>query len=263
MYRYKKVLVRLTADELDRDIIRYAAKVSKLAESEELCFFYSYQASEEASLIEDDEKDHRAQFDLIQGKVKKLFRGFKKTKVRLFFSEDQEVYDILKLAKAENFDLIITSKLPKDSSVAEKLARKATCSVMAIPPESDPAFKHVLVLMDFSHYAYNATEIGIAFASAQKLKKIQSLHVYGLPVGYHKTGMIQKQFQHMHEEWIKKEYDNLTHKLDLKNLKLQTTCKMNPLFTAAVKNYIKSHKIDLVVMGCRGKKCYLGVTFRK
>lgn len=93
---------------------------------------------------------------------------------------------------AGGFDLVVMGKHGRTGlqrfvlgSVAEKVVRHASCSVLTIPPDSEPtAFASILVPIDFSASSRDAMEsaAGLVERGGQG---ITLLHVIELPVNYH------------------------------------------------------------------------------
>jgi nucleotide-binding universal stress UspA family protein len=252
MYRYARLLVHLDLTESDGDVIRYAARITKLAQSERVEFRLTIPGKDDPSAMLVASSVGVAR-ELARKSIRKYYRGHPRTSVEVSVSEGVDIYEILNAALKQKPDLIIVAKTSAQPHLAEKLARKAPCSVMAITPGGNPAFKKLLVPVDFSKYATNALKVAVAFASAMKLKRIYCHHSFAIPGGYHKTGMTREQWIDDHMKWAEQEFQRFVSGIDARGLKTELLLDVAPTLAGAVVARQKKDGFDLVIMGCRGK----------
>src|SRR5690606_4308998 len=109
---------------------------------------------------------------------------------------------------------------------AQRLERRASCTLMIIPENSIPKVEKIVVPSDFSDYSKDALEEAILI-SERNNKRIEIIvqNVYTVPSGYHYTGKSYEVFaaiMHTHAE-IK--YKKFIRKIDTEGVQI------TPLYT--------------------------------
>jgi nucleotide-binding universal stress UspA family protein len=90
------------------------------------------------------------------------------------------------------FDLVVMGSHGRSAiarivlgSVAQNVVRHAPCSVLVVPPDSEPKpFNHVLCPIDFSESSQHAIDLAIDLAVGHARSGITLLHVIELPVRF-------------------------------------------------------------------------------
>jgi nucleotide-binding universal stress UspA family protein len=246
MQKYQKLMVKIYHDEQDKESIKYAAKITKLASSKEVIFnFHKVEYPSRDSDLSSNRNEEEILSD-IGSFVRKSYRGNPDTKVSYVLTSGNETLELLKIARKEDIDLIIVNKR-QDRALAEKLARKAPCSVLALTDNVNPSFKNVLVLTDFSEYSKNALDVGLAFSSGQKLKKIKLLHILSIPYGYIRAGFTEKDFIEMESKWAHEEMKHFSLSVNNRGIKIETAFEVNSQVIYGVNKFVEANNIDLVV----------------
>jgi nucleotide-binding universal stress UspA family protein len=267
MYRYNQLLVGLSLGSQDGSSIRYAAMISKLAQSKKITFLHvatSLDIPEELSaeypeLVRAGEKPAQEEMEAL---VNQYFDGHPDTKLHYEVTEGSPLIELLRRAKEEKIDLIIMRKRREPTasgSLFEKLARKAPCSVLFVPEGSRAWFTNILVPIDFSENAMDALEMAVAFALAAKTSEIHCLHVYRVPMGYYKTGKTYEEFGEIMREHAERNYRDFIAHVDFKGLSVKPIFRLEKKVYRGIEHAIKEHKIYLLIIGARGRKAGDGV----
>jgi nucleotide-binding universal stress UspA family protein len=260
MYRYKRLLVGLKLSDQDIATIRYAAMVSRMARSEKIYFIH---VAENLEIPE----DVRAEYPDLLERADELARNHIEEMVSKYFDGDrgtEKVYKVaegtplamlLEWARRNDIDLIVTGRKQandENSKLAAKLVRKAPCSVFIIPAGSEAKIGKILVPVDFSENSVDAMETAVAFASAGGAR-IECLHVYQVPTGYHKTGKTYEEFAAIMKSHAEKDCRNLISKLNLRGLDVVPIFELKNNPWKAIKATAQKEQADLLVMGSRGR----------
>ena len=278
MYRYKRLMVALSLGEQDEASIRYAAMVSNLARSEKIIFIHVASSSdisdelkaEYPDLIEpvDEFAKHR-----MEELIAKYFDGYSDAVLEYTVVEGSPLLEVLRRSKEDEIDLIIMCKRrePQESgSLPPKLARKAPCSVLFIPEETQPAITNILVPTDFSENSVDAMDVAVAFATAAGVSTIHCLNAYSVPIGFYKTGKTYEQFAEIMKGHAEKNYqeflqtevcrnETVCEITNLKEINVSPIFKLEKKPATVIEEVIKEHQIDLLIMGARGRKAAAGV----
>jgi len=268
MYRYKRLLVGISFAHQDGASLRYAALISRMANSEKTIFLHVASTldipedllEEYPDLFEPVDKYAKREMEVL---VKKYFDGHPDTQITYKLAEGSPLIEFLRLAKEAEIDLIVMRKRRRPTAsgtLFEKLARKAPCSVLFVPEGSKAWFRNILVPVDFSENSMDAMEAAVAIASAStEIGEIYCLHVYNVPIGYSKTGKSYQEFAEIMRGHAERNYREFIEKIDLKGVSVA------PLFRLAKKEYkgieqaAKEHQSSLIVIGARGRKAGAGI----
>ncbi|MCH6257565.1 universal stress protein [Puniceicoccaceae bacterium K14] len=258
MYRFEKLLVNLSLTEKDAPLIKFASVITKLACSESIHFIYSREPVEIPSnlqkqypwLIEPISSSAKTKADEI---ISKYYDGYPDCSVTVEILEKQPTVALLEHSLKSKIDLIISGESPDDRSVAVKLARKAPCSLLFVPPESSGNFSKVCLGLDMSSYSYYAIDIATAFSKANGVKEIDCINYYNIPTGYHKTNIpkeeIRKDLEIFSEEKLKKFLSDQ----NLRGVQANAVTKESHCPGIALRILADNEDYDLAVVGCRGK----------
>lgn len=262
MYRYKRLMVELKLDEQDAALIRYAALVSKMAKSAEICFIYvsdSFDIPDEIKKLYPEisaPKDEAAKVQM-QDHVAQYFNGWEETALTFETVEGQLPGTLISRAKDYDIDLVLVGNAfdaghPK-SSMAEKIARKAPCSVLIVPDKSPLRLSSVLVAIDFSDHGRNALDVGSAFAKAAGLDTMDLVKVCQVPGNYEKTGKTYAEFSGILVKNAKMKLRRYIPTVDLKGLKISPHYTVDQNVVHGIKQLADRKNAHLVVIGARGR----------
>lgn len=268
MYRFRRLLVGISFAHQDGASLRYAALISRMANSEKTIFLHVASTldipedllEEYPDLFEPVDKYAKREMEVL---VKKYFDGHPDTQITYKVVEGSPLIEFLRLAKEEEIDLIVMRKRRRPTAsgtLFEKLARKAPCSVLFVPEGSKAWFRNILVPVDFSENSMDAMEAAVAIASASTdIREIYCLHVYNVPIGYSKTGKSYQEFAEIMRGHAERNYREFIEKIDLKGISVA------PLFRLAKKDHkgieqaAKEQQSSLIVIGARGRKAGAGI----
>ena len=182
----RRLLVGLNINDQDSKLIRFASLVSLMAKSEQVTFVHVFRAPDDMSAIDPDYEATMqaalAEFrEDLERVVNLYFEGPPEAEVRCELIQGSPLTQLLHMARAQDTDLILVGKDRYGGTLAEKVARKAPCSVLVIPPNARPSINKVLVPVDFSDHAMDAMNVAVAFSDAAGLTELHPLNVYGVP----------------------------------------------------------------------------------
>jgi len=256
MYRYKKILVAMDLEK-DASAVKFAARISHMAESEEIHFFHvtdEHDLPENlCSAIEGAGDSCDTIIDKMKKTVGEHWDGFASARLEYNASDGDMLKDILFSIKENDIDLVVVEKVCGDSKTPERLARKATCSVLLIPPGSKPDLKNIFVALDFSKHSEEALEKALVYAKASGTKKITCVHVYSVPLGYQKTGHTHEEFAEILKNNAHKNFEKTLRKLDLEDTKIDFIVEMNKYPYQGIVDIVHENNVDLLVVGARGR----------
>jgi nucleotide-binding universal stress UspA family protein len=246
--------------------IRYAAMISRMAESQKIYFAHIARSLDIPEELYEKFPDLVEPVDEIaKTKIEKLitqyFEGYQGSTIGYEIKEGYPLNEILHLSKQKNIDLIIIGKKggPMSGTLAEKVARKAPCSTLIIPVGSVPKLTNILVSVDFSENSIDAMDVAIAFASAHGEASVHCLHVYNVPIGYYKTGKTYEKFGEIMKGYAEKHYQEFINRIDCKGISVKPIFKLDKKVPKAIEETLAHYQTDLLLMGARGRQAGAGV----
>lgn len=258
MYRYKKLLVGMKLDERDTATIEYASLVSQMARSESVTFVH-------VTSVPDFSEDYQTRYpDMLvpaaaqlrkemANRIEAHFSAPDGCRIDFFVTDGVPVHELLRLAKDEEMDLLVVGRDEYGGSLAEKLARKAPCSVLIIPADAQPEITRVLVPIDFSEHAKDAVDVAVAFSDAAALEGFNTLHIRAVPDTYYKIGKSYEEFANTTRRYMAARQEVFLRQLDLRGLKVTPKFLLDDNVPRAIRGVSITNDVDLIVLGARGR----------
>jgi nucleotide-binding universal stress UspA family protein len=264
MYQIKKLIVCLDQTSMDETLVRFASFIADINQSKKIYF---------TNIIRNLNipKEVLNEFpNLIEGMINERKSRMKKTvedhygkKGDIEFSfivkEGQLSKKLLKLAHEKSADMILVGRkvsLPGTGVFSQRLARRASCSLLIVPENSKPKIRRLLVPSDFSDYSRDAMDEAITIAEKNSNKvEIICQNVFTVPSGYHFTGKSYEEFTNIMQTHAEINYKKFIRKVDTKGIKI------TPIYTKdedddPVEDILKMAKeiqADGIIIGAKGR----------
>lgn len=260
MYRYKQILVAMNSDERDEAILREAAKISRMAESELVYFIHAvsldippnildeYPAM--LKMIEEDAKEK------MKNLINKHFKDYSDAVIEYEVIQGDPVTEILRKVRQRNIDLVVTGEDSREDirrKLPEKLIRKSPCSVLSVPQTTRAIITKILAPLDFSGHSDDTLEIAITFARAVHLEEVHVLHAYNVPRGFHSIGKSREEFAQIMKENAEKDFKKFMSGRDTRGIKVKPTFVLDEHPGNAITEFIREEAADFLVIGARGR----------
>ncbi len=264
MYRYKNLLVGLDLDDNDEVLVRYAELVSFMGSSSRVRFAHVYPgAAAFSELYPEFLVSMQAASEELQGHLDALaadhFVGPPNVEVLCTLAEGSSLPELLRLARQDDVDLVIVGKDQHGRTLAEKLARKAPCSVLVVPPEVPAVIERVLVPVDFSSHAGDAVDVAVGFAEAAGLEEIHLLHVYNVPTTYLRAGRSFDEFHDLVQQRTEERFETFLAELDLRGLRAVPHFAEGEDVPKTIHDEAETIGADLILVGTRGRSASAAV----
>ncbi|MCB9058646.1 MAG: universal stress protein [Calditrichae bacterium] len=261
MYRFKRILVNLNMNEHDTGLIQKAYKIAEMANSEKLYFQYVEEKLDvPAELVKEYPQLIESVADFARDKIKDTIQIVNSSLLNpeplVLVNEGSALDEILKQVRINGIDLVISgvsSHLPESRELATKLARKAPCSVLVVPQGVELDFSNPGVALDFSEHSKDAYDQGLAFAKAGKAVKMEMIHVYEIPTGFHKTGRSYVEFAEIMKNNAKKNFQQLASDFETGNLEIIENYLIESKTAEAIRKHVNENKISFLAVGAKGR----------
>lgn len=269
MYPLKKILVALDATSMDKALIQFASFLAHTTSAESVHFVNVIKNTQLPSAL-------RKEFpNLMEDAIKERKKVLEKTVIEHFDMTKQEIEVkisveqgnipskyILRLADKHNIDAIVVGrkkKLKGSSVVTQRLARRATCSLLIVPEKEYTNMNRIMMATDFSEESLVALQEAIAVAKRENLEgqnvEIICHHVYQVPTGYHYTGKSYDECGSVMLSNAEKNYKKFISKVDAQGVKITPLFSLDKNDNAVAVIYAKAllMDIDCIVIGGKGK----------
>lgn len=260
MYRFKKILVGLVKNEDEPIVLHYAGWLSRIAKPEKMIFLHAHERPDSSCLPGEYAECFEPQEALSRENLEELARksldGHPEMVQEYRVVEGEPLSAILRIVREEDIDLVIVGrKTGRESNrkLPLKLARKAPCSVWVIPEGAKGTVQNVLVPSDFSEHSKDAAEIAASIASAENLGTLSLLHVFKVPIGYHKSGKTYAEFTKIMRKNARNQFKQFHKGIDFRDLKIAPTFVLNDSPAKGIQAFAKRRKADLIVIGAKGR----------
>ena len=267
MYRFKNILAELNLDQADHDVAEYAGLITHLTKSKELYFSHvsRHIHAREEVLIDDDiflPSQQEVAKENINHTLDEFYSGNPGTKMEVLVKEGHPLKFLLGQIKDHEIDLVIIGREPHSDTARKlpvKLARKAPCSVLIVPEDTEAHITSIVVPIDFSHHAKDAVEMAIDFAIASNIPTITLLHLFKLPSGYSKNGKCEDEFCEIMRMNALEEYNYFIEEMDFRGIETVVHIAHDEHLAHGILNEIKEQGSDLIIVGARGRDAGAGV----
>jgi len=259
MKRYRKVVIPISLDEWDRGVIRWGAKVTHLAKTTRVIFVHPMAVAEIPAEAKEKYPWLREPLDgkileEMRSKVEQEWEGHSSTEVEYrVLDNTSEVLAVLELVVKEEADLVIVSRQSFGHDLAIRLARKAPCSVMAVPNNNPVKLEKILVPVDFSDHCRLAVDISTAFAEAVGIEEVESMHVFHTGRYSHRVTLPASELESLLRESAAQKHNEFIDACDTKGVRIELEQICHASVSQAVCREAKRSESDLIVLGCRGK----------
>ena len=263
MYPIKKMIVCLDQSPLDQTLIAFAGAIAKVNQVKKIYFtnviknfgLPKEMLEEFPDLIEKMVGERRT---AMENTVHKYLDPQKGLEVSFVVKEGNLSKKILKLAEEKSVDLILLGKkatLVGTGVASQRMARRATCSLLLVPEDAKPKFTRLLVPSDFSEHSKTALEEGIFWAKKQGLKtELFFQNVFTIPSGYYFTGKSLEEFTDQLKAHAATNFKKFIRKIDTKGIKI------TPIYTPdqddnPIQEIVATalaQKADVILIGAKG-----------
>ncbi len=256
MKRFQHLYVYLTLRDDDAAVLRWTSLIAGLADTTRVTLLHVWPPVEIPDvlkkqypwLVAPGDDVARTRLDELVSQHLQLPEGTAlETKVR----QGNPLGELLAELSVQQPDLIIINRDTADFALAEKLARKAPCSVLGVPSSAPVKFKHVLAAFDFSDFSRHALDVAAAFASSSAAR-LSVLHAFEVPWGHQRALVSREQLADEMKTYLGAELARETAPLASRVAALDQHVVEAHLPSTAISRIVDEEKCDFVVIGCRG-----------
>lgn len=264
MYQIKNVLIGLDGSKMDADLLQYASYLVSISDVEKVVFVNFIKNLQVPSEVLKEfpdlvEKAVDERKDKLKKQVKECFDLSQGLEYKYVVEESSVLKGYLRLASDYDIDLIIIGRkihLKGSGVLAQRLARRAACSLLIVPEGTNSEIRRIMVPMDYSEYAKKALERGVCLAErVSPAAEVISCNVYEVPVGYHYTGKSFDEFAEIMKKNARKDFEKVLQEIPTNEIKVRDVYSLNDNDDPIDNLYYEGKKVkaDLMVIGAKGR----------
>lgn len=265
MYTIKKLIVCLDHSEMDETLVKFASFIAKINHTKKIYFTNVIRnlqipkdiLKEFPNLVENMIEERKGQMKTV---VEEHFEKDLKTELSYVVKEGQLSKKILKLAHEKSADMILVgrkSTLSGSGVVSQRLARRASCSLMIVPEScTTPKVDKLLVPSDFSDYSKDALEEAIMIAERHGSHvEIICQNVFSVPSGYHLTGKSYEEFADIMKVNAEVNFKKFIRKIDTKNVTIHPVYTVDNNDDPVEDIFLKAQEENVsgIIIGAKGR----------
>ena len=256
MKRFKRIIVALELNDSDIAVLGMTSRIAAWAEPEEIIFcHYNPKVQIPPTLRQNHprlfEKMDKAAMEKMEQAVYTEAKIPVTTRCTIHLDSGNPVLSILSKILEQQCDLVIVgSKLPQ---TAVRLARKATCSVCVVPPDSKTQVLKPLVAVDFSDHSRYASDIAFALAAASYSLPPALLNVSETILGDPWADLPREEITSANESYAQVAMQNFLLGLGRPQEAFSTHIVSHHSAASGVLEFATAHGFDCILAGCRGK----------
>ena len=258
------MIVCLDQSPLDETLIAYAGFIAKVNQVKKIYFSHvvkNFSLPKEMlesfpTLLDSMLQDRKEAMEKL---VREKFPTIKGLEIGFVVKEGNLSKKILKLAEEKSADLILIGRkvaLPGTGVASHRMARRASCSLLIVPEQSQPKLSTLLVPSDFSDHSIHALEEAIGMAKKYSGGiEIIFQNVLSIPSNYATTGKTYEEFAELMKKHAESNFKKFIRKIDTKGIPI------TPIYTQdddddPVQEIVAAaleHKAEVIIIGAKGK----------
>jgi nucleotide-binding universal stress UspA family protein len=266
MNNYKRWMVGLDNTLIDKSVIQYTAFLAQIFRPE-IVYFINVQKDMEVP------ERIKQQFPELRQPVDEKIKEMMREEAEAYFAnkdyfdlefkvvEGNPFEELIRWGSIKNIDLFIAGRkkeLKGTGVLPQKLARKASFSVLFVPEKPNLRVQEIFVPTDFSAHAEAAFESALCFAKRDEAATIHLLNVYHVPYGYHQT-RLEKDYSAALKEEATEQYNRMLARHNIENVHISPIFHYDNSDRTAEIICETAHKrnADIILIGSNGRNALL------
>ncbi|GGZ18578.1 universal stress protein [Echinicola pacifica] len=262
MAHQNSALVGLDLSKMDEVILSNIKKVCDLLKLKKLYVMHIAESLELPKDISSTYPDLMAPVDeSIENEISKKIETLglpADIEIEVNAEEGNPMDTLLKWTKIKNVDFIVMgrkSELEGSGKLPKRIAQKAPSSIFFVTEDmgSHNSLQHFLVPVDFSDHTEVVMEKVEDFIKENENAKIRYVHLFEVPIGYHKTGKSYEEFAEIMEQNARKEFQKMVENHHLEAYPCDFILNKDSIKADDILEDAQKQNIDLIIIGSRGR----------
>lgn len=251
MHRFDRFLVCLDLSNKDRHVLSHASTLVKSLRPSKLVFFHSLHKGEDdpASRNSSDQA-----LSLLSNRIAEWFEADASLETEYFVCDGPLIREILGYASHSKIDLILCGKSTTahhHDLLPHRIARRAPCSVLLLPHESQTSFNRIVVAVDRSEHSREALCVASRISARQDDAKIILVEAIDMPYGS-QMSIGANRFVDLRDR-SREQLEDFARTSGMDEVKFDAAIASNLKASTAILEVARKRNATMIVMGSKGK----------
>jgi len=264
MSKLDKILIGLDQSDMDIDLVRAAAYICNVTETNEIYFvnvIRDFSMPDELIREFPDllQKGISERKEAMEKVVKDHFKCKREPRIHYMVEKGQPTKLFMRLIEEKGMDLVMAGRKKEKKGggiIIHRLARRAGCSLLIVPQGVNNKIEKILVPIDFSDYSTSALNQAIEVAkNTSNDVEVIAQNVYHVPSGYHYTGKSFKEFGDVMQKNAEKSYKAFIKDIDTQGQSVVANYSLDkdedPI--KLIYDTAKELGVDGIILGAKGR----------
>ncbi|RME68044.1 MAG: hypothetical protein D6781_11895 [Verrucomicrobia bacterium] len=257
MKRFQHIVGHLTLNDSDAEVLAWISNVASLASSTRITLVHAWLPIEIPAAVRERypwlvEPGAKVAEQRARELVETHLQTPDSVEVSFEVRQGNALGELLEVIERDGADLVVAGRDEANIYLVEKLARKAPCSVLAVPAGVGTGFRKVLAAVDYSAFSLQALDVGHAFAQAGQAG-LTLFHAFSLPWGHQRATVPKDRLLTDLENHHREQLERLVRSINLTGVMPELHLRESALPAFAIADAVRQGAHDLVVIGCRGR----------
>ena len=261
----KRILVTLDLSYIDNTILNHIKKIVTYLDVESIYFLHVVKDMEKPEGKEVIGKasmpvDERIALQM-KTEIGNYLTDFPRINTHILVKEGDPSKEILHTAKLKDIDLIILGNKEaraRNSHLTQHVVNYAKSSVLLIPDFMPDTPDKIIIPIDFSKHSKLAFQLAHTFTkylSIEGQAKIEAIHVFEIPSGYHYSGKSEEEFGEILKQRYEEQYDTFLKENGINGggTQFKAILKSSSSTAKSILKYTQENDGSCILMGSKGR----------
>lgn len=265
MRRYAHILVATMLDDRDCTTLAHVQHFVRAAKSQVVHLVHviepvDYPEDLDACIngyCAQQREEAARQLEQLARGARELFGSETRTEHKVL--EGSFVLEVSRFALEEESDLVAltvaeeSGRLGPSRDNALRLVQEVPCSAFILPAGSKPQYRRIFVPVDFSLGSREALDVAFAIGTTVPEASVTGVHVYSVPIGYHKTGQSYQEVATRMRQAAERHWEDMRPQVDTRGIPFEMRFELGESVSEKILELSAAWDADLIVMSSHGR----------
>lgn len=263
MYRLDKILIHISQPEQDMRLLEYVGVLCRIATTQEVHLLHVVPDRGQSPPVKSEPPTPQK----LEETGGSHLKGRGSERIETTVTHGAPLIEILQYAVDHDIDLVALSRYDGESPaaaasglLAERVARKSTCSVLVVPESSSISISRIVAPVRDSECSAAAADVAARISDETK-SVLCALNVFPVNSGYARVGTSLEEHTDILRKHAEKDIARLLGAINTEGANIESRCvpDMYSRPGKVILEEVRNQSADLIVIGARGRTGTAGV----